>query len=138
MHFLPVFELTSHSVTTIQVELHRCPLHQSILLTQGPINEIFAKIFRELAILKNGHFEKSAIWNFFFFKKKFFLLHSHENQSKFIWQNGWVKILTFSLVSRKFLGNQRKRQNFNPSILPYKFGLIFIKMKQNFFFLFEK
>ena len=46
-----------------------------------------------------GHFE-------FFFrkKKKIFLLHSHENQLKFIWQNGWVKILTFSLVSRKFLG----------------------------------
>ena len=42
--------------------------------------------------------------NFFFEKKKiFFLLHSHENQPKFIWQNGWVKILMFSLVSRKFL-----------------------------------
>ena len=33
----------------------------------------------------------------------FFLLHSHENQSKLVWQNGWVEILTFSLVSRKFL-----------------------------------
>ena len=41
--------------------------------------------------------------NFFFEKKKIFLLHSHENQPKFIWQNGWVKILMFSLVSRKFL-----------------------------------
>ena len=45
-----------------------------------------------------GHFE-------FFFskKKKKILLHSHENQPKLIWQNGWVKILMFSLVSRKFL-----------------------------------
>ena len=32
-----------------------------------------------------------------------FFLHSHENQSKFIWYNGWVDILMFSLVSRKFL-----------------------------------
>jgi hypothetical protein len=31
------------------------------------------------------------------------LLHSHENQPKFIWQNGWIKIFMFSLVSRKFL-----------------------------------
>ena len=33
----------------------------------------------------------------------FFLLHSHENQPKFTWQNGWVEILMFTLVSRKFL-----------------------------------
>ena len=26
-----------------------------------------------------------------------------ENQSKFIWKNGWVEILMFSLVFRKFL-----------------------------------
>jgi hypothetical protein len=45
MHFLPVFELTSDSLTTIYVELHQCPLHQSILLTQGPIHEIFTNFF---------------------------------------------------------------------------------------------
>ena len=27
---------------------HQCPSHQSILLIQGPIHEIFAKKFREL------------------------------------------------------------------------------------------
>ena len=43
----------------------KCPSHQSILLTQGPICEILAKKFQELAILKNGHFEKLAILNFF-------------------------------------------------------------------------
>ena len=48
-------------------------------------------------------FEKRPFW-IFFSKKKIFLLHSHENQSKFIWQNGWGEILMFSLVSRKFLG----------------------------------
>ena len=31
------------------------------------------------------------------------MLHSHENQPKFIWQNGLVEILMFSLVSRKIL-----------------------------------
>ena len=30
----------------------------------------------------------------------------------------------------KFAGNQGKRQNFVPSILPYKFGLIFMRMKE--------
>ena len=63
MHFLPVFELTLASLTAIWVEQNQCPSHQSILLTQGPIQEIFAKKFQELAILKNklffgGHFEK--------------------------------------------------------------------------------
>ena len=30
----------------------------------------------------------------------------------------------------EFSGNQGKHQNFDPSILPYKFGLILIRMKQ--------
>ena len=39
MHFLPVFELMSDSLTATKVETNQCPLHQSILLTQGPIHE---------------------------------------------------------------------------------------------------
>jgi hypothetical protein len=42
-HFLPVFELMSDSLMTILVEPNQCPWHQSILLTQGPIHEIFIK-----------------------------------------------------------------------------------------------
>ena len=53
--------------------------------------------FWKTAILKNRPF-----W-IFFVNSFFFLLHSHENQTKFVWYNGWVEILTFSLVSRKFL-----------------------------------
>ena len=97
MHFLPVFELMSDSLTTIQVEPHQCPLHQSILLTQGPIQEIFAKKFRELAILKNKLF-LAAILKFIFSKKKK-LLHSHVKRSKFLGQQGWVEILMIILVS---------------------------------------
>ena len=41
--FLPVFELMLDSLSTIKVEPHQCPSHQLILLTQGPINEIFTK-----------------------------------------------------------------------------------------------
>ena len=40
MHFLPVLELMFDSLTTIQVEPHQCPSHQSILHIQGPIPEI--------------------------------------------------------------------------------------------------
>ena len=43
MHFLPVFELTLASLTAIWVEQNQCPLHQSILPTQGLIHEIFMK-----------------------------------------------------------------------------------------------
>ena len=98
MHFLPVLELMSDSLTAIQVEPNQCPSHQSILLTQGPIQEIFAKKFQELAILKNklffgGHFEI-----FFFKKKKFFLLHSLVKRSNFLGQQGWVEILMITLV----------------------------------------
>ena len=56
MHFLPVFELTSASLTAIWVEQNQCPLHQSILLTQGPIHEILAEIAQLLAMLKNSVF----------------------------------------------------------------------------------
>ena len=53
MHFLPVFELMSNSLTTI---LHQCPSHQSILGTQGTIHEIFMIQYWELAELENELF----------------------------------------------------------------------------------
>ena len=40
--------------------------------------------------------------------------------------------------SKEICGNQGKHQNFDPSILPYKFGLIFMGMKQFFFFFSKK
>ena len=91
MHFLPVLELISDSLTAIQVEPNQCPSHQSILLTQGPIQEIFVKKFRELAILKKQLF----FW--LPFRKKN-LLHSHVKRSKFLGQQGWVDILMITLV----------------------------------------
>ena len=42
-HFLAVLDFMSDSVTTIYVKQHQCPLYQPILLTQGPIHEIFMK-----------------------------------------------------------------------------------------------
>ena len=73
--------------------------------------------FEKWPFLKNGHF------GFFFQKKNFFLLHSHENQSKFTWYNGWVEILMFSLVSTKFLA-MRKIALY--SVYAYKVTLITI------------
>ena len=48
MHFYTFFDLT-----TKYVESHQCLLHQFILLTQGPIPEIFAIKYLELAELEN-------------------------------------------------------------------------------------
>ena len=45
---------------------HNHPSHQSILLTQEPICEIFANFFWELAILKNSVFLSRPFWIFFF------------------------------------------------------------------------
>ena len=63
----------SASLTATWVEQNQCPLHQSILLTQGPIHEIIMKKYWELAELENEGFLrrpfwifKSAILNFFF------------------------------------------------------------------------
>ena len=45
----------------------------------------FGGICSALDEVEKLSFFESAILNFFFKKKKFFLLHSHENQPKFIW-----------------------------------------------------
>ena len=71
MHFYPFFELISNSLTTIKVEPHQCPLHQSILLTQGPIHEIFEKNIENWRNWKTqffwvGHFE-FFFWIIIFF-----------------------------------------------------------------------
>ena len=58
------------------------------------------KIFWELAILKNGHFEKRPFWKKIF-KFFFFLLHLHENQPKLLGYQGWVEILMIILVYSK-------------------------------------
>ena len=44
----------------------------------------------------------------------------------------------FIMHSKEFAGNQGEHQNFNPSVLPYKFGLIFMGMKQkeNYYYYF--
>ena len=72
MHFLPVFQLMSDSLTTILVKPRQCPSHQSILLTKGPIYEIFTKKYWELAELENELFFSRPFWIFFFKKKKKF------------------------------------------------------------------
>ena len=66
-HFLPVLDLMSDSLMTILVEPKQCPSHQSILLTQGPIHQIFTKKFWELTILKNALFLSRPFWFFFAF-----------------------------------------------------------------------
>ena len=58
-----------------------------------------------IKFLRIGYFEKLsffalAILNFFF-KIFFFLLHLHENQSKLLEYQGWVKILMITLVYSK-------------------------------------
>ena len=52
-------------------------------------------------------------------------------------QAGFRPLCNKTLIthSKEFSGNQGKHQNFHPSILTYKFGLILIGMKQKKFFL---
>ena len=93
-NLLPNYFLLLPSLhTTIEVERHQCPLHQSILLTQGPIHEIFMKKYRELAILKECDFEKSAILNFFLQKRFFFF-------ASFLWK--YVQIFMVEWMVRNF------------------------------------
>ena len=103
--FLAVFKLMSDSLTVIYVEPHQCPSHHAILLTQGRICEIFAKKFWELAILKNGHFWKTAILDFFF-KKKYFLcfIPMKISQSLLVSKDGskFWSIQTFFCVKTMF------------------------------------
>ena len=51
-HFLAVLDLMSDCLTNIYVKQHQCPSHQPILLTQGPIPEIFMNNFWKLEVLK--------------------------------------------------------------------------------------
>ena len=62
MHFLPVFELMSDNLTATKVKTNQCPLHQSIVLTQGPIHEILAKIAQLLVAVEKLSFFESAIF----------------------------------------------------------------------------
>ena len=79
----------SDSLTTIYVEPDQCPSHHAILLTQGRICEIFTKKFWELAILKNGHFWKTAILDFFS-KKNFFFFALFSWKSVQIYMVEWM------------------------------------------------
>ena len=60
MHFLPVFEHMSDSLTTILVEPHQCSSHQFILFTQRPIPEILSEN------IENWRLFGSVILDFFF------------------------------------------------------------------------
>ena len=63
---------------TIEVEPHQCTSHQFIILTQGPIPEIFVKKIMRIGEIEKLNFFESAILILIF------LLHPNEDQSKFI------------------------------------------------------
>ena len=65
--------------------------------TQGPICKIFSKKYWELRELKKSGF--FWVGNFEFI----FLLHPHENQSKFLGKQGWAEIFMITLVPANFL-----------------------------------
>jgi hypothetical protein len=57
---------------TISVEQNGCPWYRLILLTQGPICKILAKIAQLLGVVEKLSFFESAILIFFFKKKQTF------------------------------------------------------------------
>ena len=59
--------------------------------------------------------------------------HSEEWQTDTFVQKQWS--MRNVMHSKEFFGkNQGKRRKFDPSILPYKFGLMFMKKKKKSFF----
>jgi hypothetical protein len=86
-------------------------LHQSILLTQGPICEILVTIAQLLVVVEKLSFFESAILIFFFQKKKKKLPHSYLNKSQFNGYQEWDKILMITLISSKKLGVYKIMRN---------------------------
>ena len=110
MHFLcfsAVFELMSDSHTAIQVEPLQCPLHQSILLSQGPIHDIFEKYI--LRIGGAGKLTFCLVFSFFVFgywvfQKYLFLFFIngktkdfHMRQLFFCTMDGFLRVLKKAL-----------------------------------------
>ena len=88
MHFLPVFELTSDSLTATKVETNQCPSHQSILQTQGPIHEIFMKKYWELTKPWKWLLFRFLVFGFWLLgwsKKKLFYFSVCKKPRRFIW-----------------------------------------------------
>ena len=63
---MQVFELMSDSLMTTLVEPHQCPLHQSILLTQGSTHKILGKKIRYV-IGRFGKYKLVGHFDFDFF-----------------------------------------------------------------------
>ena len=91
MHFLcfqAIFELMSASLTATWVEQNQCPLHQSILLTQGPIHEIFMKKYWELTKPWKWLLFSFLVFGFWLLgcsKKFFFGFSVWKKPRRFIW-----------------------------------------------------
>ena len=97
-HFWLIFEHMSDSLTSIQVEPHQFPSHQSILLTQGPIHENFMKKYWKLAELDNEVFLSWPFRIFWVGHFDFFLLHLCGKSSRFI--QGIIYFCTMDGFSR--------------------------------------
>ena len=83
MHFFPVFELNSDSLMTIWVESHQCPSHQSIVLTQGPIHEIFMKNIENWWSWKMTFCFAFSVFGYWVFQKYLFLFFITEKTKGF-------------------------------------------------------
>ena len=82
----------------------------------------------QLGVFKPILTQKSQNWPI----SHFFLTQSCRSSSNFV-------LTLYNVIhSKDFYGNQGKHQNFDPSILPYEFGLIFMGMKQKKIFFFRK
>jgi hypothetical protein len=95
---------------TISVEKNGCSSHQLILLTQGPICEILAKIAQLLGVVEKLSFFESSILNFFF-QRNFFFAHSYLKLSQINGYQGWDEILMIILISSKKLGGYKIMRN---------------------------
>ena len=78
----------SDSLTATKVETNQCPSHQSILLTQGPIHEIFMKKYWELTKPWKWLLFSFLVFGFWLLgwsKKFFFGFSVCKKPRRFIW-----------------------------------------------------
>ena len=142
----------SDSLTATKVETNQCPSHQSILLTQGPIHEIFMKKYWELTKPWKWLLFSFLVFGFWLLgcsKNFFFGFSVWKKPRRFIWgsiysctMDGFFRILkkaVSELICTRLYAKSKSKQPKNNNNKDFIQKLIsFFSGKPSAFDLFEK